>query len=473
MSPRELPGTYDEVIDRPLREVKGNGGVAHKANGGEKPTPQDRWPVLVSAARHGLAGDVVAVIEPHSEADPVAILLQYLSCVGNAIGHGPFYLIEGDRHYTNIYVVLTGQSSKARKGTSKGRVLQIMRLADDNWENFRIGSGISSGEGLITPVRDADGDDGGVPDKRLMIFESEFSSALVVMKREGNIVSQIIRSAWDHGNLAMMTKKPQRATGAHISIVGHITDEELRRELDRVGMANGFANRYLFACAKRSKFLPHGGYIEDEVLDQMGRYTADVIAFTREVGRVKMTDAARKLWTAKYQALSEGHPGLLGAITGRAEAQVIRLALIYALLDKAEWIDVAHLEAGLAVWNYCEASAQYIFGDMLGDPVADEILRALRQAGRAGMTRTAIRDLFARNRSANQIGAALGNLSTSGKATCRQIETASRPAPLVATTQSDNPGPFRAVDAPLVKKLTGHDVVLSRVWLELRWRNLR
>jgi hypothetical protein len=391
-------------------------------------TQMGGWPSMDAAARHGLAGEITSIIEPHSEADPNAILLQYLTCFGNAVGHGPFYLIEGDQHYANIFTVLVGQTGKGRKGTSKGRVLQIMRLADANWERTRIGSGLSSGEGLITPVRDAADDDAGVTDKRLMVFESEFSSALVVMKRAGNVVSQIIRSAWDHGNLAMMTKRPQRATNAHISIVGHITDEELRRELDQVGMANGFANRFLFASVKRSKFLPHGGFIEPEMLHQMAHYTAEKIEFARKVERVKMTGAARRLWAESYQALSEGHPGLLGAITGRAEAQVLRLSLIYALLDKADWIDAVHLEAGLAVWNYCEDSARFIFGDMLGDPVADDILRALRQAGAAGMTRTAIRDLFGRNRSGNQIGRALHNLEASKKARKGETKTATRPA---------------------------------------------
>lgn len=53
------------------------------------------------AAYYGLAGDVVRTIAPHSEADPVAILVQFLTAVGNAIGRGPYYQVEGDRHGTN------------------------------------------------------------------------------------------------------------------------------------------------------------------------------------------------------------------------------------------------------------------------------------------------------------------------------------------------------------------------------------
>jgi hypothetical protein len=117
----------------------------------------------------------------------------------------------------------------------------------------------------------------------------------------------------------------------------------------------------------------------------------------------------------------------LGAVTARAEAQTIRLALIFALLDCAEQIDVNHLRAALAVWEFCEASAAHIFGDSLGDPTADEILRALHQAGRDGMTRTAIRDLFGRHRTADRIGAALALLMTKGRARFVAGTTGGRP----------------------------------------------
>ena len=41
-------------------------------------------------------------------------------------------------------------------------------------------------------------------------------------------------------------------------------------------------------------------------------------------------------------------------MTARAEAQVIRLSLIFALLDSTDTIDTAQLEAAMAVWAYCD-----------------------------------------------------------------------------------------------------------------------
>ena len=50
----------------------------------------------------------------------------------------------------------------------------------------------------------------------------------------------------------------------------------------------------------------------------------------RPRGRLQMFDEARKLWHEIYRDLSKEQSGLLGAIVARAEAQVIRLALVYA-----------------------------------------------------------------------------------------------------------------------------------------------
>jgi hypothetical protein len=135
---------------------------------------------------------------------------------------------------------------------------------------------------------------------------------------------------------------------------------------------------------------------------------------------------ARKIWAEVYPTLSEGKMGMFGSATSRAEAQVLRLALIYAALDKAKEIPAEHLLAALAIWDFCEASARYIFGDALGNPEVDRILQDLR-ASSYGLTRTEIRDLFERNRSASEINVALTALEERGLARRESQATAGRP----------------------------------------------
>ena len=101
--------------------------------------------------------------------------------------------------------------------------------------------------------------------------------------------------------------------------------------------------------------------------------------------------------------------------------------MTYALADCSAVIDVPHLLAGLAVIEYAQASAEYIFGDSLGDPVADELLVALRRAGDAGLTRTDVRDLFKRHQRAERVTAALDLLASRGLARMTEEQTGGRP----------------------------------------------
>jgi hypothetical protein len=193
-------------------------------------------------------------------------------------------------------------------------------------------------------------------------------------------------------------------------------------------MGNGFANRFLFALIRRSKELPFGGGdLTDSQIKHLGERLKSVIDKAKPIERVGMTDAVRSKWAAVYPDLSAAKPGLVGAVIARAEAQTVRLALIYALLDGVDKIDLPHLEAALAVWEYCEKSAVHIFGNAIADPVADEILRAL-QAASDGMTRTAINNLLSRHQSSNGIGAALQLLATKGRARPEMRQTAGRPS---------------------------------------------
>jgi DNA-binding transcriptional ArsR family regulator len=250
----------------------------------------------------------------------------------------------------------------------------------------------------------------------LQIVEPEFSRVLRVMERESNTLSAIVRESFDSGDLNTLTKKqPAKATGAHISLIGHITRDELRRELTDTSAANGLANRMLWLCCRRSKLLPDGGDLDSVDFSQIIARLEAAAKYARRVGEMHRDKEARAIWHAVYESLSEGKPGLFGAITSRADCLAVRLSMIYALLDQSPIIKAAHLKAALAVWRYCEDSARFVFGDALGDETADEILRQLRSRP-DGMTRTEIRDLFQRNRSAAEIGRALGVLQEHGLA---------------------------------------------------------
>lgn len=387
------------------------------------------WPIPDPAIYHGLPGNIVRAIEPHTEADPVAILTQVMTAFGNLIGRGAFFEVEADRHHANIFNLIAGATSKGRKGVSGNHALRPINNLEPVWAEERIMGGLSSAEGLIYAVRDEllKGDtviDEGVNDKRLLVNEPEFASVLKQAAREGNTLSACLRQAWDGKPLRTLTKNsPMKATNTHISVIAHITIEELLRHLTATDTANGFANRFLFIAVKRSKCLPRGGEIFKVNFEPLLKRLREAINFSKDAGRIEPTEEAWSVWEEVYSELSEGRPGLLGAVTSRAEAQTMRLAMIYALMDCSYKIKPEHLLAGLALWDYSFQSAQYIFSDSMGNPVADEILTALKN-NPEGLTRTDIYNYFGRNKKSAEIQQALESLHIKGlvSKTCHESE---------------------------------------------------
>src|ERR1700760_1196415 len=213
-------------------------------------------PRLAAAALHGIAGRVVRTIAPHSEADPAAILLQFLAAFGNVVGPDPHCSVESTRHGLNLFVVLVGESSKARKGTSWRQISRLFSEVDDLWLTHRVTTARLSSSGLIDALRD----EPTPTDRRLLLLSEEFASVLRVLGRETSHLSPLLRCAWDSGNLRTLGgHQPSQATGTHISLVGHITQQELAQHLHRSDAHNGFVNRCLWTCVQRSRCLPEGG----------------------------------------------------------------------------------------------------------------------------------------------------------------------------------------------------------------------
>ncbi len=386
------------------------------------------WPDPPGACAYaGLAGAIVEAIAPHTEADPVAILGQLLVAAGSVIGRGAYFEVEATRHHPNEFVVLVGDSAKARKGSSWDHVARLFARADKDFV-LRTHSGLSTGEGLVWAVRDPAGTDPGAPDQRLLVVEPEFASVLKATGRDVNTLSPVLRSAWDGRPLQLLTKNaPARASAAHVAVVGHITAAELRAQLHAVELANGFMNRFVVLACRRVRLLPEGGDPDPLAGTGLDTHLADALGAAKSAGPVRFSIEARVLWWETYARLSEPSGGLAGALCARGEAHVVRLALIYALVDRHHTIDVVHLNAALAVWNYACKSAEWALQAASGDPLAEQIHAALA-ASAGGLTRTQIRDLFHRNQPASAIDQALAVLAQAGRARRQRVTTGGRPA---------------------------------------------
>ncbi|OKL36228.1 DUF3987 domain-containing protein [Domibacillus mangrovi] len=392
-------------------------------------------------AYHGLAGEIVRAIDPHTEGDPIATLITFLTAYGNIIGDKAHFTAGARQHPARLFSVIVGATGKGRKGTSLSPVRLLFKAVNSDWEKDHILSGMSSGEGLIHAVRDevtkkvpitkGEGKDKkvtgyetevideGVDDKRMFVIEEEFGKTLRAAKREGNTLSAIIRELWDTGSPRTLTKSPVKATAAHISILGQITQDELKKEISDVDLVNGLANRFLWLMVERSKLLPSGGFFHKVDVSGLVEKIRAAVEFGSVTGEITRDLKAEALWHRIYEPLSTGVGGLIGAVTSRAEAQTMRLACIYALLDQSDKITVIHLKAALDLWGYCFRSARFIFGSgaILEQPNAIKLLDELKRregSGEGGMTRNEVREFFNRNLSKAELDIVINDLISNG-----------------------------------------------------------
>jgi hypothetical protein len=387
------------------------------------------------AAYHGPLGEIVHALAPETEADPVAILAQLLVAFGSAVGRGAYFQVEATRHHGNEFLLLAGDTAKARKGSSWDHVLRLIERAEPALAE-RIATGLASGEGLVWAVRDPAAGDPGARDPRLLVVEPEFASVLKATARELSTLSPTLRSAWDGRPLQLLTRTaPARSAAAHISVIGHITLAELRQQTRTLELANGFLNRFLILCCRRVRLLPEGGHPDPPAASALQPTLTRNLHAAQAAGRIALDPQARTLWHQAYPDLSAPRPGLAGALLARAEAHTIRLALLYALADGARAITRAHLEAALALYDYAARSAGYALESTSGNPLAEQIHTALQRSP-DGLTRTQLRDLFQRNLAVAEIAQALATLAHTGRAARQRTLTGGRPAELWTATST-------------------------------------
>ena len=269
-------------------------------------------PTLGEDAYLGLTGEFLRAVASHTEATDAGVLAHFLPVVGTV--SGPYrHIWAGNKQPPESTRFSWVARTEAARGPRCAPVDLFMERVDAAFWSEQRGGGLSSGEGLINAVSDKRDAEGNIVEveKRLYIPEEEFSRVLAQFHRDGNTLSQVIRQAYDNGNLATMTVNPRRAYGAHISIVGHITPEELKEKLGGVEMANGLGNRFLWFLVDSEKIISRPKPIPDSVLDFEPRLrTLLMIGAEKKECQVGLDKEAQEHWETLYSALPRIGPVL-------------------------------------------------------------------------------------------------------------------------------------------------------------------
>jgi hypothetical protein len=394
--------------------------------------PKQPGPAWDDSILYGDAGRLVRKAAQYNEAHPAGMLVDLVVSLGSIIGRGPYFNVGATKHYTNEFMARVGDSSKSRKGTGRDMIDQVLKLVDPDWFN-RVEGGFGSGEAIINSIRDDVVESKlnhrtgnfenkivpGIKDKRLCIREGELASIFVLAGKPESRADIVLRDGWDGKPLRNVVKgkgkdgfsNSAKCEEPHLSISADTTIHELRRKMPVGADENGFGNRFLYVYVYRVKDCPQNSPALDWS-QEIVNFQA-VVKFARQVKYVSMSDQARKWWNNNYARFErEGPEGLAGKMTNRASAHIRRIAMLYALIDMSDTIELEHFKAAEKLWNYCEESAMFIFGGVTREQL--HILKWIEHRDTA--TFNQVRDeLYHRNRLVGSIRADLDNLVKAGK----------------------------------------------------------
>jgi hypothetical protein len=364
---------------------------------------------LAVEAYHGVTGRHLRNIEANSEAHPAGILVLFLAGFGSIVGTRAYMRVEDTIHYAIVDVILTGRSSRARKDTTLGRAVRPLKAADPVWASQHVKQGFSSGEAVASyfsrfyklnkPLR-------------LFVTDTEFKTTLTICGREGNTLSETYRHMFNGDPMEVNVKNLKEVISVPYScgtLVGLITWAELLEVLKDSEMASGFVNRRLTILVHRVRKISRAKKMTDpdqikerdaivaqlkKVLEWIESRKNDVDPVEGTAGlKLVWSEEAGQVWDTFYNGLGDDDPEYLT----RAEVFVMRLGMIYALLDKSDTIQLAHLEAALAVWSYAEQSSRQVYGN----PTPSNVAKVMSRALAAGyLKRGAVNNLFGRHMNA-------------------------------------------------------------------------
>ncbi|TDD97192.1 hypothetical protein [Actinomadura rubrisoli] len=409
--------------------------------------PELRDKILV-----GNLGKMLRGIDPHTEGPLMGLVGSYLALFSAAIGTGPYVRVsnkrkESGRHRLLVNALLVGPTGVG-KGTATDEIVDLFAEADGEWTNRHVKSGMpNSGAGLVSRLHsDAQiawstaakekqeaGESFEIPEDRKnypaipdMVqcrIVTEWSKVLGACARD-NDLSDAIRLLFEGKTLENDTKTKGlvRVQTPHVPVIGHISPEEYMITLTPGELRGGTPNRFLTLYVDSDKELPFGGDPPDDVWEFAVKTTRKAIAYGRKQAEIGWTEEARKAWSpkagegahARIMAARKGRSAK-AAFLGRARPYVRRIAALYAIIDCRKLVGARDILAAEALMWAMIHSVETILGERalaaaVEDPndvkiegrperatrkLIQQVTTALKAAGPAGMTQSALNTKFA------------------------------------------------------------------------------
>lgn len=396
-----LPGAALEIVDgilgRYARATRGSvtvgplsGEVTRKARtksaAAFAPTP------VPDAAVIGWFRAYVDLVEPTTEAPESFHLAAALSMIGACIGKRIGLYHASDRLYANFYALLIGPSGRSRKDTAIRRALALPQLPPPpgrplaaSGVSFRVVRDVSSAEGLIAMLRKR---------SNLYLYTSEFSKLMNNATRESTrSIAPTLMEAFDtppklenNTKANIENSEQQEAVNPFVSVMATVQPEILSELIGNQQQYSGFLNRWLLVVGDGKGARPSPPNLDEAAGWLLMRRALDAIQSYGDGSVLTFSPAADTRWNRWYV---ENYPS--GQASSQEDAMGIRLgtlvkktALVHAVLAQSSAVEVAHLDAAIALVDWAWGHTRTLlptWGESPDARIERLVLEALERRG--------------------------------------------------------------------------------------------
>lgn len=374
----------------------------------------DNAPIAPKAIFENAIGRAALALDPFTEADPVGVHATMLGAISAYLGRDVTVRTGNRTMPLSVWTVLVGVTGRGRKGTATTLGLRVIREAFKSWAHSGIEKSLpATGLGFAELLHGHGNDEDGVAP--LFIVEEEMDLQITNGRKDARL-GGFLRYAWDGATFRHKTSKTDLAIkNPHVAVMGHVQPINWGTIAGSRDATGGTYNRYLPLWVEKSKslsvFAPPPG--EEDVIDEEASKLRSAASFARDVSEVKVKPDVAELFESYHRpladSLTEGNDAL-AQMSERAMAYLIRIAAIYALMDRRDHIEIEDFDSALALVTYSVETVQYVLPEVGGESLASKIRRALVAAGEDGLKKSELWDIVGRRYSKLDLAQAIASL---------------------------------------------------------------
>ena len=344
----------------------------------------------------GLLGEIAKKITPTQEADIMGIFAHLLVYGGYVMGRKPHINMSSTdleiKMYANQFIMLVGNSSSGRKGSSKNTVASFFNMIDSSIKD-EVYSNFGSGQGLVKKLsRPTDEEDPRFlwEYPRALLIEEEFENTLGIKNTTGNNLGFILQKAYDLAPIdrIIVTETDIRADDYWFSFMAHVTPQQLMSIFDTKSKSNqgdinrGFFNRFIYLMTRKARHIVEPSTINwnSNNRDLIRAFKAQV-AWGKEVEQVQLSEEAKfqyskfKEYVNPIRADYSYKETDIDIMLARFDKHCLSIALIFYLYDERrhDQIQEQHIQQAIHLLGQVSDNIHYLFKTTTGSKETDKL----------------------------------------------------------------------------------------------------